>query len=378
MLLTNLLEAETDSEYRLAATTLQLHMLPPEDSIYQKYECVHPDWFDGNASTPIQVDSKTCMLCAYRQFCTLGRTDGREHVEIIPLDDSNMPSKEILQEHCFSAFDSNGNMKIIDPFRGFTSKAGRTRKLYLISQSEFSARYPDSLNDSAFDAAIGYDWELQQAIWPIDQLFLEKYERSRVFLQFEIIGAGQLKKGNLSSLDQACLYEIASQRGWLKSTDSEEFREGLHLLLSRFVEVLKHKKLARRFEKLANMPMVPNIDHPFSCSGSGFLHLAIRWIELKPGDLDIYLEKSLEKFEQEMQDKVAQRLRVPPSQNFVNSSIRYRPRFPMICITSESELSEIKLEQPAGRIIDVVVSNGITNMLLIDSLGIDLKIDDWR
>jgi len=373
------LEAETDTEYRLAATTLQLHMLPPEESDSQKYECVHPDWFDSQSPTPVEVDSTTCMLCAYRQYCTLGRTDGRDHVEVILLDDSTMPLKEMLQEHCFSAFDLGGNLEVIDPFRGFTSKAGLTRKLYLISQSEFSARYPDALNDSPFDAAIGYDWELQQAIWPIDQLLLEKYERSRILLQFEIIGSGQLKKGNLSLLDQDSLDEIASDRGWVKSTDSREFRDGLHLLFSRFVKVLKHKRLARRFEKLANMPMVPNIDHPFSRSGSGFLHLAIRWIELKPGDLDIYIKNlSAEKSEQEIQEKVVQRLRVPQSGSIAVHSVRYRPRFPMIAITPESQFSEIELEQPAGRIIDVVVSTGTTNLLLIDSLDINLRQDGRR
>jgi hypothetical protein len=55
---------------------------------------------------------------------------------------------------------------------------------------------------------------------------------------------------------------------------------------------------------------------------------------------------------------------------------RYLPRFPMISIISEARLSEVQFEQAAGRIIDVILAEDDSNLLLIDSLGIDLS-DGW-
>jgi len=329
-------------------------------------------------NTPRKVDSTTCMLCGYRKYCTLGKFDDREYIEIIQLDSSRMPSKQMLQERCFSAYDSNGNHIVIDPFLGFTTNANKTRKLYLISQENFSLKFPDNLNDCHFDAAIGYDTISQQAIWPIDHLFLEKYEEKRAALKLELdrIDPKTLTSGNLSQIDQNCLNKIAFERGWLHSSDPKGFFDALHLLMSRFVRVLTGKEMGGVFRKLAAIPMTTNIDHPFNYSGSGLLHLAIRWIELKEEDLAKYIEKlDASDDEQDIQEKLSERLRVTtPDLNL--EMMRYLPRFPMIAITTEKRLPEIQFEQAGGRIIDIVITDDDSSLLLIDGLGIDLR-EGW-
>ena len=375
MLLTNLLESD-ETEYRFAASAFQRLISSSIEDNSGSYQCINPHWFDSELSTPREVDSTTCMLCGYRKYCSLGRFDDREYVEIVRLDSSRMPSKKLLQQRCFCAFDSNGNPKVIDPFLGFTRNAYQTRKLYLISQDEFSRRFPDHLNHCQFDAAVGYDSQLQQAIWPIDHLFLEKYERKRVALQWELdcIEPNALSSGNLQQLDQICLGKIAFERGWLTPTDPRDYHDALHLLMSRFVGVLKQQRI---FSDLAAIPMVPKIDHPFNYSGSGLLHLAIRWIELIPTDLDRYIkELGAPDLEQENQEHLAQRLRVTSHPEITQRDTRYLPRFPMISIISEARLSEVQFEQAAGRIIDVILAEDDSNLLLIDSLGIDLS-DGW-
>ena len=375
--MTNLLEAD-ETEYRFAASALQTHISSSISDDLESYECIHPNWFDNELNTPCIVDSTTCMLCGYRKYCTLGKFDDREYIEIIKLDNSRMPSKQMLQERCFSANDSNGDHIVIDPFLGFTSKANSTRRLYLISQENFSFKFPDNLNNCHFDAAIGYDAISQQAIWPIDHLFLEKYEKKQGALRWELecIEPKALTSGNLSQIDQNCLNKIAFERGWLHPSDPKGFFDTLHLLMSRFVGVLTRKEMGGVFRKLAAIPMTPNIDHPFNYSGSGLLHLAIRWIELKPEDLDYYIEKlGASDDEQEKQEMIAKRLRVT-KQELNSERTQYLPRFPMIAITAENRLSEVQFEQAGGRIIDIVITDEDSNLLLIDGLGIDLR-EGW-
>jgi hypothetical protein len=378
ILLANLLESENDTDYRRAATGLQKHLLPSLDSKTHTYQCVHPDWFDHTPE--IEVDITTCLLCGYRTHCTLGKFDEQDHVEIISLDESIIPSKEFIQKSCFSAISHTGKSVVIDPFLGFSSKANKSRKLFLISQQEFSRRFPDNVNDTYFDAAIGYDWKLQQAIWPIDQLFLEGYEMYKRVLKFEIIGANHLHRSNLSIVDQRCFDEIAHSRGWLNS-DSELERVALSnqlkLLFSRLIVVLKSRKFNRHFEQIALLSSTPNIDHPFSCNGTGYLHLAIRWMELMPDDLNIYLDHLGAKIPgQNILQLLSHNFKSNTSHLINEDSVRYSPRFPMISFISGNDILNLILEQPAGKVIDVIELNGGPSLLLIDSLGINL-LDGW-
>jgi len=380
ILLANLLESENDTEYRMAATNLQKHLLPSSDSNTHTYQCVHPDWFDYSSESEIEVDITTCLLCGYRTHCTLGKFDERDYIEIIPLDESVIPSKKFIQERCFSAINLTGKSVVIDPFLGFSSKANTSRKLFLISQQEFSRRFPDKVNDTYFDAAIGYDWKLQQAIWPIDQLFLEGYELYKSMLQFEIIGTNNLHRSNLSVIDQRCFNEIAHSRGWLNSNselEKDALANQLKLLFSRLIKVLKSRKFNHHFERIALLSMTPNIDHPFGCNGTGYLHLAIRWMELIPDDLDIYLDNLGAKVsQQKILQHLADNIKSNTSHLIDENSVRYLPRFPMIAFVAKKEIPDLVLEQPAGKVIDVIELNGASSLLLIDSLGINL-LDGW-
>jgi len=373
MLLMNLLESENDLEYRNAATLLKLKLLPPDTvSSEQKYDCPHPDWFDIPSDQIQKVDSTTCRFCGYRPHCTLGRIDLRDYVEIISLDSSSPPSKQFLLDECFTAVDNGGNRLTIDPFTGFTPKAGRTRQLYLISQDNFLQYFGDNLNDTFFDAAIGYDSHLNQAIWPIDQLFLELHEKNKKSLHWEIGHEKNFTNQHLTRLDQNCLSEIAHGRRWILPDDPDDYWLALHELFSHFVEILKNRKFNSQFVRLASTPMIPHIDHPFGCSGSGFLHIAIRWIELKPEDLEIYY-KEYDGIWQEIIEKLAQRMRVNYEDNISLNSTRYFPRFPMIAFSSEANMERLEIEQPAGRIIDVIETSMSNILLLIDGLGFDLQ-----
>ena len=72
----NLLVAETNSDYRTAATDIRNHLAPLEE-VPDQYPCIHPEWFDNEAK--LNVDATTCNFCGYRKSCTLG-TDEREFV----------------------------------------------------------------------------------------------------------------------------------------------------------------------------------------------------------------------------------------------------------------------------------------------------------
>ena len=91
VLLMNLFEAESDSEYRNAATLLKLDLLPSETApSEQLYDCPHPDWFDIPSNHIQKVDSTTCRFCGYRPHCTLGRIDLRDYLEKIGIFNKSM------------------------------------------------------------------------------------------------------------------------------------------------------------------------------------------------------------------------------------------------------------------------------------------------
>lgn len=380
ILLADLIESENDTEYRTAATNLQRHLLPTDQSNTNTYQCVHPDWFD-NLESEIKVDVTTCFLCGYRQHCTLGKFDEREYIEIISLDDSVIPPKGFIEKNCFSAINYAGKSVVIDPFLGFSSKACSTRKLFLISQDEFNRRFPDKLNRNFFDAAIGYDCKLKQAIWPIDQLFLEGYELYKSMLKFQIIGTNNLHRSNLSIIDESCFNEIADQRGWLRSSSElgrDALSNHLKLLFSRLIKVLKSSEFNQHFERIALLSMTPNIDHPFGCNGTGYLHLAIRWVELRPEDLDIYFDNlGIQGEGANVIRQLLTNLRTEQVEIIDENEARYLPRLPMLAFAERNEIPKLVLEQPAGKIIDVIESNVNSSLLLIDSLGVDL-LEVWR
>ena len=367
MLLANLLEAKTDGAYRKAATSLRFHLKAEKDS-ESSYSCLHPDWFGGNE---MQVDATTCRLCGYRQHCTLGLDEG-DFVEIISLDDSRIPSKKYIQENCFTAFETKGTV-IVDPFIGFTSRAKKTRKLYIISQDNFLKNFPGANSIYEFDSTVGYDRRTCQSIWPIDQLFLDVYERISGRMSSEIIDSNNVLENELSIIDQKCLQIIAYENRWLLHADGEDVKKGLDILFSRLIKVLKSRTISPQISNLTLINMSPRIDIPYNCSGSGHLNIAMRWAQLKPNDLEQYREYlELDKRGDQVQKILIDRINQHLFEEISENTIQYLPRFPMIAISPINQFKKIEFEQPAGRIIDVVESKGDRILLLIDSLGFDL------
>lgn len=373
LLLANLLEAKSDREYRKAATNLRFHLQPKNDSKTTKYPCLHPDWFDDYAKKDMVVDATTCRMCGYGQDCTLGQ-DNRDYVEIVSLDNSRIPSKKYFQESCFTAYDKNG-MIVIDPFLGFSSRAGKTRKLYIISQDEFSKRFPSSNSNYEFDSSIGYDRCTGQSIWPIDQLFLQQYELISGKLNFEIIGDKNIFDNELSIIDQNCLLKVAYENGWLLQSDADNVKLGIKILFSRLIKTLKLKEIYSQMHNILLLSMIPKIDIPYNCSGSGYLNIAMRWAELKPNDLESYRQSlELGKEVDLVQDLLLGRIIKPLFKELNKGAVQYLPRFPMIAISPSKLLKNIEFEHSVGKVIDVAEYIGDEILLLIDSLGFDLSV----
>lgn len=368
MLMTNLLVANSSNEYRMAATELRDHLAPAQESS-EKFLCIHPDWFEKPPE--LYVDETTCMFCGYRKSCTLG-VDEREFVEIINLDNVRTPSKDFFLDNCFTVnkFTSEENN---DPFIGFSLRAGESRKLYLISQDEFNRQFPDGSHSSIeFDAAVGYDRLTGQSIWALDQLFLEVYERISRTINRELNDLNRSTQDELTMLDKKCLIQIAYSNGWLSNSDNDEVINQLYILFSRFISILKSKNIGHFLTKLTQINMNPRIDTPHSSSGSGYLNIAVRWVELKPSDLQKYCDKLENNKDDKIQKELVSRIINKIQCDLSSDSIQYLPRFPTIVIAPESSFRNIKIEQPACRIIDVIESYGDQILLLIDGLGIDL------
>jgi hypothetical protein len=367
LLITNLLVANSNVEYRMAATDIREHLAPDQES--SDSLCLHPDWFEKNLE--LYIDATTCMFCGYRKNCTLG-VDEREFVEIINLDQFSMPSMDFFLENCFNV-DKLAPEDSIDPFMGFSSRAGESRKLYLISQDEFNRQFPDGSQSAIeFDAAVGYDRITGQSIWSMDQLFLEVYERISGIIKFELNDSDRITEDELTMLDRKCLLQIAYSNGWLLNSDNDEIINQLHILFSRFISILKSKQIGPFLTKLTQINMNPRMDTPHSSSGSGYLNIAIRWIELKPSDLQAYCNNLDNNEDREIQKKLVSRIKNKILRKMSSDSIQYLPRFPTIVIAPESSFRSIKIEQPACRIIDVIESHTDQILLLIDGLGIDL------
>ena len=134
------------------------------------------------------------------------------------------------------------------------------------------------------------------------------------------------------------------------------------------------------------MPMKPFIDHPFDCNGTGYLHAAIRLIELEPDlfklyqnydEMDLNTEdvSLLKQMETEIWElRSSEKIKLEHSEHR-----RFLPRFPAVLIHPSREIDALSLEMPACRIVDVLVSENSEPSLLVDSLEIDLlSIQGWN
>jgi hypothetical protein len=368
MLLMNLLTANSNEGYKIAAMRIREYLRPNEDSD-DYYNCINPGWFDDLQNE--KIDYTTCIYCGYRKNCTIN-IEQQNYIEIVPFGNARIPSRNFINRQVLFPIISTIRSNT-DPFFGFSMRAGSTRKLYLLTQTLFDSIFPNKSSiNFQFDAAIGYDMPTGKAIWPIDQQFLEIYEQITGIINFEIIGKQGIMDGNLTSIDRKCLLDVAIMNGWIKDSDDGEVISELELLCSRLILVLKSKSMIYYFNKLANIQMTPILDLPYVSSGSGHLNLVLRWLELKPLDIQIYLDSLNDDLDESNHCKIVSKIFPLTVTEVPQGLVSLYPRFPAIALSPPHELDQIEIEQPACRIIDVVEHKGIERMLLLDCLGIDL------
>jgi len=368
-LLANLLSAEEDSDYKQACIEIREHVRPKEAED-NHFQCINPDWFDDSQNE--KIDNTTCSYCGYRKSCSID-VEQNDYLEIVPIGDARTPSENFMRDEVL--FPKKSTIRVNpDPFFGFSMRAGQTRKLYLITQNMFDKIFPNnSLPQYYLDSSIGYDMPTGKAIWPIDQQFLEIYEQMPVRIsEIEILGKQGIKSGDLNSFDRGCLIEIAVMNSWILDSNNNDAIDELNLLCSRLIRVLKGKFLKHYFKKLGGIQMSPFIDIPYLSSGSGYLNLALRWIELKPNDIVNYIASLADEPNERGHCKAISDIFSQSLVDIGQGAISHFPRFPAIAITPSSKLSGIRIEQSACRVIDVIEYEGVENMLLLDSLGIDL------
>jgi len=368
MLVMNLLTADSNEGYKIAAMEIREYLRPDDDSD-EYFDCINPGWFDDLQNK--RIDYTTCVYCGYRKNCTIN-LEQQDYIEVVALGSARIPSRSFINDQVLFPKTST-IMSNSDPFFGFSMRAGKTRKLYLLTQKMFDSIFPNKSSiDFQFDAAVGYDMPTGNAIWPIDQQFLEIYEQITGTISFKIIGTQGLRNGDLTSFDRNCLIDVAMMNGWTNDSEGDKAIIELDLLCSRLIRVLKSKSMNHHFKQLANIQMTPILDLPYFSSGSGYLNLALRWLELKPMDLKIYLNSLDDDLEESNHCQIISQIFPLTMKEIPQGLVSLYPRFPAIALSPKHQLDQILIEQPACKIIDVVEHKGIERMLLLDSLGIDL------
>ncbi len=368
-LLLNLLSADSDEDYKLSSIELR-EFVRPKDGNEAYYKCINPEWFDNKVSP--EVDNTTCSFCGYRTKCLIGVEDN-DHFEIIKIGDIQIPSSKILQQKVLFPEKSTSPINR-DPFFGFSSRAGKTRNLFLISQGNFDGFFPNNTpNNLNYNASIGYDRYSNTSIWPIDLRFLQIYEQMKNDIKIELknyVKYVEVAHSDFCHQDKKALLNVAVQKGWIDDRGDTTRFDDLQLLCHRLISVLQSDRIHGKFDSLLNLHMTPDLDIPLSISGSGFINLAIRWIELRFGDILEYIEQFGE-IEPEHATSLRESFHSESIGNY-SGKISVIPRFPAIAIAPSSKIKDISLEQAACRIIDVVEHECSEILLLIDPLGIDM------
>ena len=126
--------------------------------------------------------------------------------------------------------------------------------------------------------------------------------------------------------------------------------------------------------------MKPLIDVPFETNSTGRIELAIRWMKLVPKDILDYLSVCSTDNNYEQKREVCKRIigqeifEEVDSVVEIKNPVKYLPRYPIVVLTNMDNLSEITLNLPSARVIDVVISESIEETFyLIDTLGTNLE-----
>ena len=398
----SMLEAESPQDYQFSAIALQHQLLKKAKSEKAQLpiRCPHPEWF--KAIGTVMVDETICRFCGFGPYCELNQRKRKDTISVINLDHSPMPSQEYFEES-FLAFDKNHDRKKIDPFFGFSFQAQTPRNLYWVSQSHFTRCTPDVSPYHKQETAIGYDVITQQSIWPLDQLFMELFSNDKVKFNLKKYLEASCKQTPMPSKllisDRKPMMNIGIELGWIRLDDNDQFREAFHILVNRLAFAfasceIGQKKLGsttnRHFHELSLESVTAGVDHPFLHGGSGLLQITLRSLVLEPNFLEKYLEILQTMPDDPLlteQKEIIGRIMIEDSrfdniENKIHKNLgrreidferRYFPRFPMIAFAPEDKISELQLEQAAGRIIDIIIAPISEICLMIDGLGIDLE-----
>ena len=228
--------------------------------------------------------------------------------------------------------------------------------------------------------ALGYEMTSRQPIWPIDQRLLKlRYEFK---LNFGVNKFSQIMNTNrmdITDTENKFLHDIALKFGWINNyeeSDSIILRE----IVSDLVKILQGLENKDAYLRLSRSIMKPLIDVPFETNSTGRIELAIRWMKLVPKDILDYLSVCSTDNNYEQKREVCKRIigqeifEEVDSVVEIKNPVKYLPRYPIVVLTNMDNLSEITLNLPSARVIDVVISESIEETFyLIDTLGTNLE-----
>lgn len=350
----------------------------------KEFSCQHPEWFDETAESAKLVDRTVCDFCGYRQLCEraidnlsvqiLGVSmSGRNRISVLPED--NQPALE----RCFQGTNQRGESTVIDPFLGFSPLAYSSRFLYLVPYALMVERFPDMPSNQILHTAIGYDLKSAQSIWPSDvrilQLLMDKVVLRRLKKSLK---SAERATEKLTQLDEISLRDIARQRNWNMGKTGDEFVESMHSMFEKIIQVLKS---LHEFKPIAMTPMKPFVDHPFNSSGSGWLIIAVRILELQPQLLEFYLSHHPEDalfLNRFMPDNFERRGGLSVQLDH-DEQRRFVPRFPAVLLCSEEQAQQVELELSSCRVIRTQLTSISAPCLLIDPLDFDLNnLQGWN
>ena len=363
-LLYSLLAEESSVKYRSIATEL-LQTIAPSEKDSGRFDCVHPEWFDGHLEL---VDSTSCNFCAYSHYCTMGR-DAREKVEIIALENTVFPPRKALLK-CFDFSDEADEHVPNDPFVGFSHSAGMSRRLFLIEFEKFNDKFPsENYFDTELQYAVGYDRCSSQPLWPIDQFFLEEYEKQNKnsLIEFEEISFTKLPR--MKEIDSDLLDAVTLKNGWIVEEDPPDLRDEMHCFFQGIAEFIQSNEHFQGLRSKGWASMSPGVEHPYPIGGSGFMVMALRWMQLKPDDFRRLLVERFAGLHSNFDlNRISTRKQLSSK-----GSTKYLPRVPAKVLVPFELSVNIPLELPAVRIIDVHEYDGNEVLLLIDGLGLDFQ-----
>jgi hypothetical protein len=350
----------------------------------EEFLCQHPNWFDETAESAKLVDRTVCDFCGYRQLCERAVDNLSVKILGVSMSEHNgIPlspeDNQSALERCFQGINQRGESTVIDPFLGFSPLANSSRFLYLIPYASMVERFPDMPSNQILHTAIGYDLKSAQSIWPSDIRILQLLMDKSVLLRLKkSLKSGKRVAGNLTKLDELSLRDIARQRQWNMGDTGDEFVMSMQSMFEKIIQVLK---ALPEFKPIAMTPMKPFVDHPFNSSGSGWLIIAVRILELHPQVLEFYLNHHPEDalfLNRFMPDSFERRGGLSVQLDHEEQR-RFVPRFPAVLLCSEDQVQQVELELSSCRVVRTQLVSIPAPCLLIDPLDFDLNnLQGWN